>query len=78
MATKRQVLAILKKQGAEWEIEKLDPFTFSAWLPEDKIWNNGYGNGSLSEEKDGYGDETMGEFWDSIVSQIDYEVIDKP
>jgi hypothetical protein len=37
MATKAQVIKLLKTQNAEWEIESNDPFTFSAWLPQGLI-----------------------------------------
>lgn len=78
MATKTQVIRLLTKQGAEWEIEKLDPYTFSCWLPAHLVWDNGHHNGSLSQEKDGYGYETMSEFWTDIYNQINADVIPKP
>ena len=76
MATKAQVIAKLKKQGAEWEIEDRQPFTFSAWLPAHLVWDNGNHNGMISEEK--FDDETMAEYWDQIYRYINYPVIPKP
>ena len=78
MATKAQVIAKLKKQGAEWEIENLDPYTFSAWLPADLVWDNAHQTGMVAEEKDGYGDETWSAYWSYIWQQINHDVIPKP
>jgi hypothetical protein len=75
MATKAQVLKLLAKQGAKWEIEKHDPFTFSAWLPEHLIWDSGYGTGLVTQERE-Y-DETMSDFWSGVMCIIDAEVIAK-
>ena len=73
MATKTQVIKLLKKQGAEYEVESNDPFTFSAWLPTGLIWDSGYGCGLTTQElQDG---ETMADFWDSFLAVIDAEVI---
>jgi hypothetical protein len=73
MATKTQVINLLKKQKAEWEIESRDPFTFSAWLPNGLIWDSGYGCGLTTQElQDG---KTMSDFWDSLLSVIDAEVV---
>jgi hypothetical protein len=73
MATKTQVIKLLQKQGAKWEIEKHDPFTFSAWLPTGFIWDSGYGYGLVTQERDW--DETMAQFWSGIMAVIDAEVI---
>ena len=74
MATKTQVIKLLKKQGAEYEVESNDPFTFSAWLPTVLIWDSGYGCGLTTQElQDG---ETMADFWDSFLAVIDAEVIE--
>ena len=73
MATKTKVLQLLQKQGAKWEIEKRDPFTFSAWLPDGLIWDSGYGCGIVTQELE-Y-NETMADFWDSVLAVIDAEVI---
>lgn len=73
MATKAQVIKLLKTQKAEWEIESRDPFTFSAWLPTGLIWDSGYGCGIVTQEFQD--DETMADFWDGIMCVIDAEVI---
>lgn len=73
MATKAQVIKILTKQKAEWEIESRDPFTFSAWLQDDLIWASGYDCGIVTQEKDE--NESWSQFWDDILSVIDAEVI---
>lgn len=75
MATKAQVVKILKAQGAEWEIESQDPFTFSAWLADDLIWNSGYNCGLISQEKDE--DESWSKFWSDILAVVDAEVVPK-
>lgn len=75
MATKAKVLKVLKAQGAEWEVEQQDPFVFSAWLPDDKIWNSGYGAGIVTQEKDD--SESWSKFWDDILAVVDAPVIDK-
>ena len=77
MATKTQVIRLLNKQGAEYEIEKLDPYTFSAWLPEHLIWDNSHKTGMVTEEFDPY-EETKSEYWDYILNQINYDVVAKP
>lgn len=76
MATKAKVIKLLKAQGAEWEVESNDPFTFSAWLPAELIWDTGYGSGIVTQEK--YDDETWAEFWDGVLSVIEGDVIPKP
>ena len=73
MATKTQVIKLLTAQGAKWEIEKNDPFTFSAWLPQGFIWDSGYGCGLVTQERDA--EETAAQFWDGIMAVIDAEVI---
>lgn len=73
MATKQQVIALLKKQGAEWEFENAD--TFSAWLPDNLIWNSGYGCGVVTQEKDP--DESWATFWQDILSIINADVVEK-
>jgi hypothetical protein len=73
MATKAQVIKLLQKQGAEYEIESHDPFTFSAWLPQGLIWDSGYGCGLVTQERDRY--ESATQFWDGIMAVIDAEVI---
>jgi hypothetical protein len=73
MATKAQVIKLLKTQNAKWEIESNDPFTFSAWLPQGLIWDSGYGCGIVTQERDD--SETASQFWDGIMCVIDAEVI---
>jgi hypothetical protein len=73
MATKTQVIKLLTAQGAKWEIEKNDPFTFSAWLPQGLIWDSGYGCGIVTQELQD--DETMSDFWNGVMAVIDGEVI---
>jgi len=74
MATKAKVIKTLEAQGAEWEIESHDPFTFSAWLPEGLIWDSGYGMGLVTQER-WEDDEPMSKFWDDIMAVIDADVV---
>jgi len=73
MATKAQVIKLLKTQKAEWEVEQRNPFTFSAWLPDGFIWDSGYGMGLVTQEL--CDDETMSKFWDDIMAVIDADVV---
>lgn len=72
MATQKSVITLLKKQGAEFEWE--NPNTFSAWLPDGKIWNSGYGVGQVVDEVDFF--DSKSKFWESIMMVIDAEVVD--
>lgn len=74
MATKAQVIKLLAKQGAEWEME--DAETFSAWLPDHLIWDSGYDCGIVTQEKDE--DESWSKFWSDVMGVINAEVIPKP
>lgn len=82
MATKTQVTRLLAKQGATWSEKKFfDEYEFECGLPEPYVWKNGYGN-TLAEQGCGsfaqtrMYDETMSEFWDSVMVMIDCEVVD--
>lgn len=73
MATKKQVMALAKAQGAVFECDRdngvLDVYVA---LPDGFIWDNGYNSGSVAQEK--YEGETMAEFWDGIMFMIDAPV----
>jgi hypothetical protein len=74
MATKKQVVSLAEKQGAEVTIDVVDGvLDVYVGLPNGFIWDNGYGSGSVSQEK--YEGETMAEFWQQILDYIDYPVI---
>lgn len=76
--TKAKFLALVKKQGAEYDIYgDSDSFTCDVWLPEHLIWDNGHGNGLASQEFDRH-QETLSQFWDEFYRHIDYPVIEKP
>ena len=73
MATKAQVIKLLKQQGAQFEWEPND--TFSAWLPEGKIWDSGYSVGQCVQEK--LPGETWADFWNSFMSVINADIVDE-
>jgi hypothetical protein len=70
--TKAKVISLLKKQGASYEWET--PSVFSAWLPDNKIWDTGYGVGLVTQELNF--DETWDDFWRSLYQVIDGEVVE--
>jgi len=81
MATKTQVTRLLAKQGATWsEKTFFHEYEFEAALPEPYVWKNGHdsrgvsGIGAFAQTK--MYDESMRDFWDSVMAMIDYEVID--
>lgn len=76
MATKQQVYKLLDKQGAKYELyEGGAGLVFDAWLPEEFIWDNGYGAGIVTQEKDK--DETWSAFWDDVMRIIDAPVVQR-
>lgn len=76
MANKTQVTRLLARQGAQWEEgEDCGDYLFSAWLPENLIWNTGYGCGSFMQTKER--GESMAEFWDAVMCVIGGDVVAK-
>lgn len=75
MATKKQVLALAKVQGAEVDIEYDDGKLFCATviLPDGFIWDNGYNCGSVSQEK--YEGESLASFWQELFDYINAPVV---
>lgn len=72
MATKAQVIKLLAKQGATWsERQDFDEYEFDCMLPEPLIWK--YGVGSFAQQK--MSDETMAQFWSSVMCIIDTGVV---
>lgn len=75
MATKAQVKQIARKQGATFEEgrDSLGNYFAAVILPEHLDWNNGHGTGVCEQVKGE--DETMPEFWDSMVYYIDWPTV---
>jgi hypothetical protein len=75
MATKAQVKRIAKQQGADFDegYDSLGNYFAAVILPEHLDWDNGHGTGICEQTKGE--DETMAEFWESMVLYIDYETI---
>lgn len=75
MATKAQVIKVLAQQKiAQWEVERTDPYTFSAWLPDGYIWDNGYDRcGLVVQER--MDDDTESGFWDGILCIVNAPVV---
>jgi hypothetical protein len=75
MATKKQVLALAEKQGADVEVEMEDGklFCVTVILPEGFIWDNGYNSGSVSQEK--YEGESLASFWRELFDYIDAPIV---
>ena len=73
MATKQQVIRLLEKQGAVWSEKKfLDEYEFEAY-----VWDGSDGSevgyGSFAQTR--MSGETMAEFWDSVMTMIDWPVV---
>lgn len=75
MATKKQVIAIAKAQGAEVDIEMEDGklFCVTITLPNGFTWDNGYNSGIVSQEK--YDGETLGSFWQDLFDYINAPIV---
>ena len=75
MATKAQVKRIAQQQGATFDEgrDSSGAYFAAVILPEHLDWANGYGTGICEQTKGE--DETMAQFWDSMIDYIDYPTI---
>jgi len=75
MATKAQVRKIAKQQGALFleGHDSLGNYWATVELPDHLDWDNGYGTGACVQTKES--DETMEDFWQSMLDYIDYQII---
>jgi hypothetical protein len=71
--TKAKVIKLLKQQGAEYAWVNHGQ-TFEAWLPQGKIWDNGYGAGIVSQMWETW--DTASTFWESVFASVNAEVVD--
>jgi hypothetical protein len=75
--SKRSVIRKLTAQGASYSESYTSSgvYLFEAWLPEELIWDTGYGYGIVTQEKDP--EESMSDFWQGVLAVIDGPVIPK-
>lgn len=75
MATKAQVKRIAQQQGATFDEgrDSLGNYFAAVILPDHLDWDNGHGSGGCTQTK--YADETMAQFWESMIDYIDYPTI---
>lgn len=75
MATKAQVKRLAEKQGAEFSFgyNSYGDAFLEIILPNEFVWDNGYGSGSLVQEK--YEDESMAQFWQNAFDYINANVV---
>jgi hypothetical protein len=75
--TKAKVISKLKKDNATY-VEGKDhwgEYVFEAWLPDNKIWNNGHQVGSLYAPRGSF--SSMSDLWKDVMNTIDYEVVEQ-
>ena len=78
MATKAQIKKLAKAQGAQFfeGVDAFGDYYAEVLLPKHLSWDNGDFTGDCYQRKNH--DETMAQFWDAMLWEINHPVVKNP